>query len=146
MTEKILLVDDEKDFLGIMSERMQTRGMKVSTAASAKEAIRMAEAESFDAIILDLQMPEMDGFQTLKNIRSNTDLGGIPIYAVTAKAMVGDKEIILKHNSPALIEIDGGVDLQNKTKLIEADADVLVAGNTVFGSKNPTETISLLKK
>jgi CheY-like chemotaxis protein len=42
-------------------------------------------------------MPEMDGFQTLKNIRSNTDLGGIPIYAVTAKAMVGDKEIILKH-------------------------------------------------
>jgi len=42
-------------------------------------------------------MPEMDGFQTLKNIRSNTHLSAIPIYAVTAKAMVGDKEIILKH-------------------------------------------------
>ena len=39
----------------------------------------------------------MDGFQTLKNIRSNNDFNRIPIYAVTAKAMVGDKEIILKH-------------------------------------------------
>ena len=42
-------------------------------------------------------MPEMDGFQTLKNIRVNENLAAIPIYAVTAKAMVGDKEIILKH-------------------------------------------------
>jgi two-component system chemotaxis sensor kinase CheA len=49
-----------------------------------------------DLIMLDIMMPEMDGFQTLKNIRSNTDLEGIPIYAVTAKAMVGDKEIISK--------------------------------------------------
>ena len=53
--------------------------------------------EKPDICVLDIMMPEMDGFQTLKNIRCNTDLAGIPIYAVTAKAMVGDKEIILKH-------------------------------------------------
>jgi DNA-binding NtrC family response regulator len=70
MTEKVLLVDDEKDFLSIMSERMKTRGMEVSTAASAKEAIQMAEAESFDAIILDLQMPEMDGLEALKALKA----------------------------------------------------------------------------
>jgi DNA-binding NtrC family response regulator len=70
MTEKILLVDDEKDFLSIMSERMQTRGMDVSTAASAREAIQMAGAASFDAIILDLQMPEMDGLEALKALKA----------------------------------------------------------------------------
>ncbi len=70
MTEKVLLVDDEKDFLNIMSERMKTRGMDVSTAASAKEAIKMAEAESFDAIILDLQMPEMDGLEALRALKA----------------------------------------------------------------------------
>ena len=70
MTEKILLVDDEKDFLSIMSERMQARGMDVSTAASAKEAIQLAEVESFDAIILDLQMPGMDGLDALKILKA----------------------------------------------------------------------------
>ncbi len=70
MTEKILLVDDEKDFLSIMSERMQARGMDVSTAASAKEAIQLAEVESFDAIILDLQMPGMDGLEALKILKA----------------------------------------------------------------------------
>ena len=70
MAEKVLLVDDEKDFLSIMSERMKARGMDVSTAASAKEAIQMAGAESFDAIILDLQMPEMDGLEALKALKA----------------------------------------------------------------------------
>jgi DNA-binding NtrC family response regulator len=70
MTEKVLLVDDEMDFLSIMSERMKNRGMNVSTAASAKEAIKMAGAESFDAIILDLQMPEMDGLEALRVLKA----------------------------------------------------------------------------
>ncbi|MBI5594131.1 MAG: response regulator [Deltaproteobacteria bacterium] len=70
MTEKVLLVDDEMDFLSIMSERMQTRGMAVSTAASAREAIQLTEAESFDAIILDLQMPEMNGLEALKVLKA----------------------------------------------------------------------------
>jgi CheY-like chemotaxis protein len=42
-------------------------------------------------------MPEMDGFQTLNNIRANRELADIPIFAVTAKAMAGDKEVVLKH-------------------------------------------------
>jgi DNA-binding NtrC family response regulator len=71
MPEKVLLVDDEKDFLEVMAERMATRGIDVTTASSAAEAIKLVETESFDAIIVDLMMPEMDGIETLKRMKTN---------------------------------------------------------------------------
>jgi len=55
------------------------------------------------------------------------------------------KELIIKKNSSALIEVDGGVDLNNAGKLYEAGVDVLVAGTTIFDSENPKQTISDLK-
>lgn len=69
MSEKILLVDDEQEFLEVMAERLSARGMKVSTADSALDALRQVETETFDAIILDLQMPAMDGIETLKALK-----------------------------------------------------------------------------
>lgn len=69
MANKVLLVDDEQDFLEVMSERMENRGMEVSTASSAQEALDMIAVETFDAIILDFMMPEMDGLQTIKAIK-----------------------------------------------------------------------------
>jgi len=66
MSAKVLLVDDEIDFLDIMAERMSARGMDVSTAGSAEDALKMVIAESYDAVIMDLMMPEMDGFKALK--------------------------------------------------------------------------------
>ena len=66
MSAKVLLVDDEKDFLDIMAERMAARGMEVATAGSAEDALKMVIAESYDAVIMDLMMPEMDGFKALK--------------------------------------------------------------------------------
>ncbi|MBW2175889.1 MAG: response regulator [Deltaproteobacteria bacterium] len=70
MSEKVLLVDDEEDFLEAMSERMRARDMEVTTASSAKEAFEKMESETFDAIILDFQMPEMDGMEALKSIKA----------------------------------------------------------------------------
>jgi DNA-binding NtrC family response regulator len=69
MTEKILLVDDEQDFLDVMSERIEGRGMEVITAGSALKALEQVEAGGFDAIIVDLMMPGMDGLQTLRAIK-----------------------------------------------------------------------------
>jgi DNA-binding NtrC family response regulator len=75
MSEKILLVDDEKDFLDVMSERIEARGMNVTTADSAEKALESVASGGFDAIILDLMMPGMDGLQTLKAIKKkNPDL------------------------------------------------------------------------
>jgi two-component system chemotaxis sensor kinase CheA len=76
---------------------VQATGCKTHLAKSGFECLKILEHIKPDLIMLDIMMPEMDGFQTLKNIRNNTDLAAVPIYAVTAKAMVGDKEIILKH-------------------------------------------------
>ena len=68
--EKVLLVDDEEEFISVLSERMETRGIKVDTAASGKEALKRVEEGSYDAIILDLKMPEMDGIETLKHLQA----------------------------------------------------------------------------
>jgi DNA-binding NtrC family response regulator len=69
MTEKVLIVDDDKAFLQILAERMQNRGMEVSTAESAAEALKMLEKESYDAVLLDLMMPEMGGIEALQVMR-----------------------------------------------------------------------------
>ncbi len=66
MPEKVLLVDDEADFLEVLSERMRSRDMDVSTSMSAMDALKMIEDESFDVVILDFQMPDMDGLEALK--------------------------------------------------------------------------------
>jgi DNA-binding NtrC family response regulator len=78
MSEKVLLVDDEQDFLDSLAERMRARGMDVSTTTSAQEAIKKAETESYDAIVLDLMMPEMDGIEVLQAIKEKRpDVGVI---------------------------------------------------------------------
>jgi DNA-binding NtrC family response regulator len=69
MTEKVLLVDDEKDFLETLADRMRNRGMAVDTSTSAIDALKKIDAESYDAIILDLMMPGMDGLEALKLVK-----------------------------------------------------------------------------
>jgi len=82
MSAKVLLVDDEKDFLDIMAERMAARGMDVATAGSAEDALKMVIAETYDAVIMDLMMPEMDGFKALKLFKkSRPDISVILLTA-----------------------------------------------------------------
>jgi DNA-binding NtrC family response regulator len=66
----ILLVDDEEQFLKVLSQRLEGRGMKGDTSTSGEEALSRVKGKEFDAIILDLAMPGMSGMETLKRIRS----------------------------------------------------------------------------
>jgi DNA-binding NtrC family response regulator len=69
MAERVLLVDDDTEFLEVMSERLKLRGVEVVTADSAAAALTLIEREAFDVVILDLQMPNIDGIETLKQIK-----------------------------------------------------------------------------
>ncbi len=66
--EKVLLVDDEAEFTQVLTERMEARGVEVDAAASGPEALQKAKSKAYDAIILDLLMPEMDGIETLQHL------------------------------------------------------------------------------
>ena len=129
MTEKILLVDDEADFLSIMSERMKSRGMDVSTASSAKEAIEMAEAESFDAIILDLQMPGMDGLEALKALKANRP--ELQVILLTGHATVEKSVEAMKLGAMDLMEKPADLKtLTEKIKNAQAKKMILVEKQT----------------
>ncbi|WP_332019200.1 ribulose-phosphate 3-epimerase [Kaistella sp.] len=75
----------------------------------------------------------------------NPGFGGQKFIENSYKKIAETKDLILSNNSTALIEVDGGVNLENAAKLFEAGADVLVAGNAVFSSESPERTIELLK-
>lgn len=75
----------------------------------------------------------------------NPGFGGQKFIENTYKKIAQTKDLILSNNSTALIQIDGGVNLDNASKLFDAGADVLVAGNAVFSTENPEKTIELLK-
>jgi len=90
MTEKIeasvLLVDDEKQFLDALSQRLETRGLKVNAVTSGEAAIEQAKDKNFDAIIVDLAMPGIDGIETLKRIKK--DRPDLEIIILTGQATV----------------------------------------------------------
>ncbi|MCG8688508.1 MAG: response regulator [Desulfobacterales bacterium] len=69
MAEKVLLVDDEREFLDAMSLRLEARNVMVTCASSAQEAIERVKKASFDAIIIDYQLPGMDGLKALELIK-----------------------------------------------------------------------------
>lgn len=94
---EVLIVDDDADTLFTLNEMVQATGCRTHLAKSGIECLKILEHVKPDLILLDIMMPEMDGFQTLKNIRANNELAEIPVFAVTAKAMAGDKEVILKY-------------------------------------------------
>lgn len=66
---KVLLVDDEEEFISTLSQRLETRDLNVTTATSGQEAVKLTDKQDFDAILLDITMPGMDGIETLKQIK-----------------------------------------------------------------------------
>jgi two-component system OmpR family response regulator len=71
----VLLIDDEQQFLKVLEERLETRGLKVNTATSGEDALTLIDDRNFDAIVLDLAMPGIDGIETLRLLKEkNPDL------------------------------------------------------------------------
>jgi CheY-like chemotaxis protein len=93
----VLLVDDDSRNIFALSSVLERRGMHVLTATTGSEAIALVDQTSELAIVLmDIMMPEMDGYQTIEKIRGNPAYRRLPIIALTAKAMKGDREKCLE--------------------------------------------------
>jgi len=93
----IMIVDDDADSLFTLNELVESLNYQTVLARDGLECIYKLKESVPDLILLDIMMPRMDGFQTLKKIKSNKNLENIPVIAVTARAMEEDKRIILKH-------------------------------------------------
>jgi HAMP domain-containing protein/CheY-like chemotaxis protein/signal transduction histidine kinase len=94
---KVLVVDDDVRNIFALSSVLERRGMTVLTAGTGREAIAMLESTPDLAIVLmDIMMPEMDGYETMQVIRQNPSFRRLPIIALTAKAMKGDREKCLE--------------------------------------------------
>jgi HAMP domain-containing protein/CheY-like chemotaxis protein/signal transduction histidine kinase len=92
-----LLVDDDPRNIFALASALERRGMNVLTATTGREAIELIEqTPSLAIVLMDIMMPEMDGYQTIETIRQNKDYRRLPIIALTAKAMKGDREKCLE--------------------------------------------------
>jgi CheY-like chemotaxis protein/signal transduction histidine kinase len=95
--KKVLVVDDDVRNIFALSSVLERRGMSVLTAGTGREAITLLESTPDVAIVLmDIMMPEMDGYETMQVIRQNGSFARLPIIALTAKAMKGDREKCLE--------------------------------------------------
>lgn len=94
---EVLIVDDDPDTLFTITEIVKSCNCKTLTATNGLECLDVLLESKPDLILLDIMMPEMDGFQTIKKIKENYNWRNIPVYAVTARAMLEDRQIILKN-------------------------------------------------
>jgi CheY-like chemotaxis protein len=95
--KKVLVVDDDVRNIFALSSVLERRGMTVLTAGTGREAIAALDSTPDLAIaLMDIMMPEMDGYETMQVIRQKPSLRRLPIIALTAKAMKGDREKCLE--------------------------------------------------
>jgi len=89
---RVLVVDDNAINQQVASEVLQRAGVEADLASSGEEAIRMTELSYYDAVLMDIQMPDMDGYQATARIRANERHAALPIIAMTAHAVSGYRE------------------------------------------------------
>jgi DNA-binding response OmpR family regulator len=91
MPEKILVVDDDVDTLRSVGMMLQRQGYQIIAANNGHQALVMAQNERPDLVLLDVMMPDLDGYDVTRRLRSNPTTSGIPIIMFTAKTQVDDK-------------------------------------------------------
>jgi len=89
---RILLVEDNDMNRDMMSRRLQRKGYEVLMAADGMQAILMAESETPDLILLDMSLPVIDGWEAARRLKASPTTASVPIIALTAHAMAGDRE------------------------------------------------------
>ena len=101
--KKILIIDDQAENVFYLQDRLQKEGFEVISANSGRTGIEAALTQSPDLILLDIMMPQMDGFETIKRIRKDNRFSKLPVIALTAYAMLDNKNVIEKNGFNDLV-------------------------------------------
>ena len=89
---KILLVEDNEMNRDMLSRRLERRGYQVVIAVDGQQGVDMARAEGPDLVLMDMSLPVLDGWEATRRLKGEADTRAIPIIALTAHAMAGDRE------------------------------------------------------
>jgi len=101
--QRILVVDDQQEILDLTATVLSSAGFAVVTASSGGEALDRVGGESFDLILLDINMPEMDGWETLRLLRADEQLEELPVVMFSVKGELSDKVQSLKEGASGYI-------------------------------------------
>ncbi len=93
---KILLVEDNEMNSDMLSRRLQRKGHEVLVAMDGAQGVNLAQSENPDLILMDMSLPVLDGWEATQQIKASPETSGIPIIALTAHAMAGDREKCLE--------------------------------------------------
>ena len=91
MTKRILIIEDQEDNRAIMRDLLTGAGFELIEAVDGAEGVKLAQSERPDLILMDIQLPIIDGYEATRQIRAIVDLKSIPIIAVTSYALSGDE-------------------------------------------------------
>jgi CheY-like chemotaxis protein len=128
----VLLAEDTPTNQLLVVHALERRGHRVQVAADGRNAVERASTGEFDVILMDLQMPEMDGFQATAAIRALPGLAHVPIIALTAHAMVGDRERCIAAGMDGYLPKP--LDLRQLVDLVESSAQSSMAGEQTIDS------------
>jgi two-component system, cell cycle response regulator DivK len=91
MTKRILIIEDQEDNRAIMRDLLTGAGFELIEAADGEEGVKLARSERPDLILMDIQLPVIDGYEATRRIKAIAELKSIPIIAVTSYALSGDE-------------------------------------------------------
>lgn len=93
---RILLVEDNEMNRDMLSRRLQRKGYEVAMAVDGRQGVEMARSGGYDLVLMDMSLPEIDGWEATRQLRAVPETRGLPIIGLTAHAMAGDREQALK--------------------------------------------------
>jgi two-component system cell cycle response regulator DivK len=91
MSKRILIVEDQEDNRAILRDLLSMAGYDLIEAVNGEDGVKLAQSERPDLILMDIQLPVIDGYEATRRIRGNAELKSIPIIAVTSYALSGDE-------------------------------------------------------
>jgi two-component system cell cycle response regulator DivK len=92
MTKRILIVEDQEDLRGILRDLLTSSGYEMLEAADGGAGVAKAKSDRPDLILMDIQLPVLDGYEATRQIKADPDLRSVPVIAVSSFAMKGDEE------------------------------------------------------